>query len=239
MMKNGLGDCFNLIKGDVVSVVGAGGKTSLILYLADYLSGKSVVSASTKMFVPNKEWDLYLNEPILWGSKDEVIIAGKEIVSNKLSDINPYTIKSGYDYWFIEADGSKERPLKGWGPDEPVIIPETTMTIGVLDMTTLGMTINQDTVFRLEAFSKMTCVEETVSQTNLVDVVVNEEGLFKNSKGRLVLFINKVESDILKNQAKRLWTKIQADPRCPDFDRCIVGSVLQASGEMEGSIWTI
>ena len=45
---------FGLMKNDIVSVVGAGGKTSLILYLAEKLRGKILISPSTRMYQPKE-----------------------------------------------------------------------------------------------------------------------------------------------------------------------------------------
>lgn len=234
-MKNKqLGSLINLINGDVVSVVGAGGKTSLIHYLADFLEGRIIVSTSTRMYVPQREWNVYLDEPVCWQGHHEVVVSGQSVNNNKLAGINPYISHSAYDYWLIEADGSRNLPLKGWGPNEPVIIDETTVTIGILDITTLGMDVNEETVFRLNELRAISKIHNTVELSNLKDIVVHKKGLFKKSQGRLVLLINKVETESLKTLAKTLWAMIQEDPSCPKIDRCIMASVLEGSGEMEG-----
>lgn len=47
-------ELFNLIKGDIVSITGAGGKTSLMFYLANKLKkrGTVLIVTTTKIFKP-------------------------------------------------------------------------------------------------------------------------------------------------------------------------------------------
>ena len=57
---------------------------------------------------------------------------------------------------FLEADGSKQRPLKGWSSYEPVILKETTTTIGVLPISVIGQKIDETTIHRLPLFLELT-----------------------------------------------------------------------------------
>lgn len=48
---------FNIIKNDVITITGAGGKTSLLFFLAEKLSeyGKVLVTTTTKIYCPSEE----------------------------------------------------------------------------------------------------------------------------------------------------------------------------------------
>ena len=47
-------EAFNIKKGDIITVTGGGGKTTLIFKLAEELknSGKVLITTTTKMFAP-------------------------------------------------------------------------------------------------------------------------------------------------------------------------------------------
>jgi probable selenium-dependent hydroxylase accessory protein YqeC len=236
MVLRDLGACLDIVQGDVISVVGAGGKTSLIMYLAEYLKGRKVVSASTKMYKPDRNWPSYIDEPYLWSGDNEVIIAAKRTIDQKISDINPFTKEAGYDYWLIEADGSRGLPLKGWGPEEPVIIDETSVTIGIVDMTTLGMPVSVQTIFRPEAFKAMTSVKDKITIRNLEDIIVHKDGLFKKSKGRRILLINKVEERETMFQAEQLCESLAKSYTEHGIESIVNGSIRKKKGYLKGII---
>lgn len=192
---------FNFQKKDIVSIVGAGGKTTLMLYLAKKLKGNVVVSTSTKIFLENS-FECQINTKISF-EKNSRIITGKDIVNGKIVGFNFNALKSNYDYILIEADGSKEMSLKGWNDFEPVIIDESNITIGVIDISTIGKP-TKSTVFRMEEFEKITKVEEKINIKNLFDVITHKDGMFKYSEGKKFLFINKVEDEYNRNKAIEL-----------------------------------
>ncbi|MCB5943016.1 putative selenium-dependent hydroxylase accessory protein YqeC, partial [bacterium 210820-DFI.6.52] len=72
--------------------------------------------------------------------------------------------------------------LKGWRYDEPLVHPKTTKNIGVLDITAYDMYINDKYIHRLDEFLKI-CgeVESRITLENLKNIVLNRNGLFKNS----------------------------------------------------------
>ena len=57
-----------------------------------------------------------------------------------------------FDIVIIEGDGSKEKSLKGWRDSEPVIYPKTTKTIGVVDISSIGLDINEENIHRVDRF---------------------------------------------------------------------------------------
>lgn len=225
-------ECLKIKEGEIISVVGAGGKTSLIMYLAKSLKGRVVVSASTKMFLPDEEWPCFINEPVEWSSNDEVVVAANAVNNLKIQGLNDYTCQSGCDYYLIEADGSKTLKLKGWADNEPVITDTTTRTIGIIDMTSIGMPVNEDTIFRLETYLEMTDKTENITLQNIIDIILHKNGLFKNSKGRRILLLNKVETEELKSMAEDLVD--QLEKIINPIDEIIVGSIKNEEGYLRG-----
>ncbi len=205
-------ELYNLLdlkRGDLISIVGAGGKTSLMFTLAEELRKeyKLLVTTTTKIFIPNeKQYDFMAiefnnyrgigrsNEKGIYVYGSSINDEGKIVgICTEVLD----TESSYFDYTLVEADGSKGKPIKGWNKTEPVISSKTTKTIGVLSIESIGKKINEENVHRVSEFLNITnAVEnETISVENIVSIIFNSNGLFKSSNGEKILFINKVEGN--------------------------------------------
>lgn len=206
-------------KKDIVSIVGAGGKTTLMFYLANKLYGKKVVTTSTKIMRPY-EYNIIIDDYLHFNKNNEIIVTAKKSSGRKLSDINEKCFDCNYDYIFIESDGSKELNLKGWNETEPVIVPQSNKTIGVIDIKTVGLQVCYENIFRVNELEKITTLGENVNIGNLVDIVKNKNGLFKNTSGEKILFINKVENDEDLKNAKELKNLVKGH-----VDQIIIGSL--------------
>lgn len=225
-MNHALVQALRLPKKSIVSVVGAGGKTSLIRLLANTLEGHILVCPSTK-FLPFKEpWQTLVREPITWQEPNQVIVAADHLIQGKLAGISPYALESDYNYLLIEADGSRRLPLKGWGPHEPVVMEATTCTIGVVDLQTLGMKMSHETIYRYDDFLKMTDEAKQIGLNHLKDMILHPGGLFKEAKGKKILLLNKVESQEALGQARILKKRLLDHPGLCPFDQILFASVL-------------
>lgn len=198
----------NLKKNTIVSIVGAGGKTSLMFSLADELraENKILVSTSTKIYNPEKEQYDFLalsdDEFKKYNHSKEkgtYIYADNINPENKLEalrceELNKHA--SYFDYVLIEADGSKRKSLKGWRENEPVIISRTDMTIGVLSLELIGAEINADNIHRVDKFMEITDSNEgdIIGIKHIISLIFHKNGLFKDSVGEKVLFINKLDN---------------------------------------------
>ncbi|GAA0727719.1 selenium cofactor biosynthesis protein YqeC [Clostridium malenominatum] len=228
---------FNLSEKDVISIVGAGGKTSLMFALGEELRKefRVMITTTTKIFVPrNNQYDFMFIGEDAYSTRNikhkGIYIYGKKINSeNKIigfqgEELNK--IIESFDYVIIESDGSKMKPLKGWGEQEPVICSDTDKTIGVFDISTIGNYIENKLIHRMDKFLNITGgdLEEEITVEHGVNLILHEEGLFKDSKGEKILFINKVESNEDKLQAHRLNKRIkEINPNY--LHRIVAGSV--------------
>lgn len=210
-------------KNEIITVVGAGGKTSFINYFADFYRDKLKVllTTTTKIYVPS-DYDniiLTIDGTAIPSICHGVTVCGSYINNeNKVVGINSSIldeIVDKFDLVLIEGDGSKRKRLKGWNNGEPVVYHKSTKTIGILDITSFGMSINEENIHRLDIFKKIASVDtynissnSTVSLENLKNIVLNPNGLFKNYSGKRVLFINKVENEKYKNLAIKLIKNI-------------------------------
>ncbi|WP_167495831.1 selenium cofactor biosynthesis protein YqeC [Desulfosediminicola ganghwensis] len=210
-------------RGEVISLVGAGGKTSLMYRLAEEgraIDWRVLVTTSTRILTPRPEqYDLLDLSGGILADKDSL---PPGIYVTGVPDSDPAKMRgvamellyyhlNRFDLVLIEADGSAGKPLKGWQATEPVVPHFTSSTVGVLDIQTIGRTIDDSLVHRPGLFSLLTGGSEgdMVSLGHLLRVITQSEGLFKDSVGAEKLFINKVESRADQQQTDLLTTQIE------------------------------
>lgn len=239
-----LKDLLGLYKGCVVSITGAGGKTSLMFALGEELRKdyKVLVTTTTKIFMPLREkYDfLYLlkNKDMEYRCRVDngIYVVGKySSEEGKLIGLDCGELSSEseyFDFILIEADGSKRKPLKGWKENEPVICGGTGMTIGVLDIQSVGLRVNEENIHRVDRFSNITGAKigEKVEIEHIESMIFHPEGLFKASAGERILYINKVENDEDSENLNRLMEVIR-DRNKGYITKAISGSVIQGKGE--------
>lgn len=227
-----------LEKDRVISIVGAGGKTTLMYTLAEELknSSKVLVTTTTRIYAPRKEQYEYMalgykNLCGLRCSGNKGIYVYGSLIDeeNKLIAPVPKTLDEQalyFDYILIEADGSKRKPIKGWKDSEPVICSSTQKTIGVISIEVIGQLISEYNVHRIEEFVDIVNSkrDEVITIENVSSLIFHQRGLFKDAKGEKVLFINKVEERREKILAKRLLKNI-AKKNNNYIDKIIFGSL--------------
>jgi len=184
---------------ELISVVGAGGKTSTMFRLAQELRalGKKVLVTTTTnlAFSETSKADRL----ILDSSNDisslstvepgMIVCLGSSMVGDqeKLKGIEREFVGKIYqehlfDFIVVEADGSKRRPIKAPAHYEPVIPIETTRVIGVIGLDALGKTITEEYVHRPTLFCSITGKKmgDTIDRKCFTDLILSEDGLFKD-----------------------------------------------------------
>jgi len=199
-------DELDIKAGSVVSVVGCGGKTTLVeklsaLFRDEYRVG---VAATTKMYIPRKGTydDIFIRhhrECTALPDRPGIYYFADEMIPGKIYGCGAYMMaqaRSRTDLVFVEADGSKSKPLKGWSAFEPVIPDASTMTIGVITLKALGQKISENNVHRMNEFEKLakTVPGETVSAAHICAMVNSAGGMFKGTQNKKVLLINQIDS---------------------------------------------
>lgn len=197
-----------LSRGDMISIVGAGGKTTLMFTLAEELrkNYKCLVTTTTKIFMPDRKYYDFSAigidnfQKIKECCENGIYIFGSSInEEKKLVGISTEILDKEFphfDFVLIEADGSKRKPVKGWNDNEPVISSRSNKTIGVVSIEAIGKEINDSNVHRVKEFMKITGTEENgvIQIEDIVRLIFHPMGLFKNSSGERILFVNKVEN---------------------------------------------
>jgi len=232
---------------EVVSLVGAGGKTALMFALARELTrkGKAVItSTTTKIFPPSpsetgcvfvsKDEDELVEFVMNSAGTKECITIGSEVLtdSRKLNGVSPSLVSrviglKSVDYVIIEADGASQRPLKAPNPEyEPVIPSCTTMVIPVVGIDALGSQLSEEQVFRSEIASRLTGVSlgEVVTAETIARLILHPSGLSTGSpaEARIIPFINKMDLSPDRSAARDLARAILAGEH-PRIDRVVLG----------------
>lgn len=203
-----LNKLLELNKGSVISIIGAGGKTTLMYLLGKELKveNKVLITTTTKIYKPtSKEVDF-----LTIGSEGFDVIKSSSIKGiygygsfvnedNKLIGVNPELLEkefSYFDYIIIEADGSNRKSIKGWKDSEPVICNKTNKTIGIVSIDILGKEVNENNIHRVNEFNIIAKakVGDIINVENIINIVFHKDGLFKKSKGENILFINKIDT---------------------------------------------
>ena len=171
-----LREALMLGKGGVISLVGAGGKTSLMFKLAHELAraGETVLTTTTtKIYVPMPQQSTNL---IISGSVSRILDKARETLKNhhhitaaveKLTDqrkLRGFTPEVVQDIWnsqlfrwiIVEADGAAGRPLKAPAEHEPVIPACTSQLVGMVGLNGAGQPLTDQWVFRNARFSQLT-----------------------------------------------------------------------------------
>jgi probable selenium-dependent hydroxylase accessory protein YqeC len=232
---------------EVVSLVGAGGKTNLMFALARELTqqGKTVItSTTTKIFPPSPSETACV---FVSSHEDEIIdfilknadpkgciTIGSELLtdSRKIKGVDPSLVSrvirlKRVDYVIIEADGASQRPLKAPNPEyEPVIPSCTTMVIPVVGIDALGSKLFEEQVFRSEIASQLTGVRlgEVVTAETIARLILHPSGLATGSpaEARIIPFINKMDLSPNRSAARNLAREI-FDAKHPRIDRVVLG----------------
>lgn len=175
-MTNTLINSFHLNSRGVISLIGAGGKTSLMFRLAKELtdSGKTVLTTTTtKIFMPKPDQS---PDTIIEEAVDDLIKKSKSCLTHchhlsagsrrdeatgKLIGFAPDIINQLwqadiFDWIIVEADGARRKPLKASDSHEPVIPESTTHLILVTGLDAVGKPLDENHVHRATLFSMNT-----------------------------------------------------------------------------------
>lgn len=238
-----------LKKSGVISLVGAGGKTSLMFKLARELSAsgdKVLTTTTTKIFYPTKDQSGFL---ILSPSPSEIVNRAKNLLKHtshisaavhhmpehgKLIGFPPETIrlflKSDLFRWIIvEADGAAMRPLKAPALHEPVIPDCTKWVIGIVGLEALGKPLDKHTVFRPDLVSKITGLAQgrKIVGKTLCDLLLHRQGIFRTTPvgARQIAFLNQADMPG-KTQAGRSIIRCMSKSKNAGLSRVVLGSTL-------------
>ena len=199
---------------ELVCLIGAGGKTSVMFNLASALKmiGKKVlVTTTTKIFLPEKEQ----YDSIVFDSSDTlarlkkskpgtITCLGRGLHENdhKVIGVDKGLVDQLFDSrlfdWILaEGDGSRGKAIKAPDVGEPVIPERTTIVLGLIGLDALGKKVNDENVHRSRLFCNVTGAKENdrIDESIIARLIISRKGLFKNvpEGSRRMVLLNKAD----------------------------------------------
>ena len=167
----------------VTSVIGSGGKTSLLATLARELPGTVVLTTTTHILpfagVPLVTSD-DAGDVVAALAESRVVCVGSRSEKNgKLAAprLDMGVLAALADHVLVEADGSRRLPLKAHAPWEPVIPACSARTVLVLGASGLGRPV-REAVHRPERFCELAgCAQDDPATPELAARAANAEAL--------------------------------------------------------------
>ena len=226
---------FNINKKDIIAITGAGGKTSLIFFLAKKLTqfGKVLITTTTKMYKPSSEnyEILTIGEKTYLGEEKNIsIIASSEIDGKIISPTYEKIekLKDNFDYILIEADGAKEKLLKFWNDTEPCIPNFVTKVIGVINCEIFNQYFSESNVHRFNLAPK-TLLEfsnKKIDDDFLSRYILSAD-YFKTTSSYVekYLFFNGIDGENKLDRLNNSLKTINKILKEKDFPNIILGSI--------------
>lgn len=180
-------------KGHIVSLVGAGGKTTLLYSFAQISADRgfrTLVTTTTHILEPQNGCYARSEAEIdqLWAEQKPAVV-GTQTMTGKLKSLAPellavYCKKA--DLVLIEADGAKRKPCKAPRSHEPVLLPECDTVLGVFGLKSIGQTL-ESACFGLEEAKQLlgiTDAEHLITPMDGVTLLSSFSGARKNVGNR-------------------------------------------------------
>lgn len=228
MTIDSLSTLLEITNKDIVTLIGAGGKTSTMFYLAEELTkqNKSVlITTTTKMFPPDKKYKLILTCELESAVLEvqNVCSAGVSVFlghhfaeQGKIGGIPPewafLLMESGaVNNILIEGDGAKSKSFKAHGEKEPIIPLSTTKVVMVVGISVIGKALNQRNVHRQELVSELAGVPLgcTITTNVVARVLTHPRTLAKIPVScKLFVLINQIDDQAKQDISRELSEEI-------------------------------
>lgn len=185
----------------LISIVGAGGKTTTMYTLATELAaqGKRVVTTTTtNIYIPRSdETDTLVvaaETPTLlrmvnaaWGRHRRVTVAGKVIGAGKLGGVQldqPYALlqKGGANVVIVEADGARHSMIKAPAEYEPVVPVQTNVALMVMSAAAINQPLSAEIAHRPERIAAVLDIKQgdILTPALIARLMTHELGGLKN-----------------------------------------------------------
>jgi len=228
----------------VISLVGAGGKTTALFQLARQLAEQKkgspvVVTATTHLGA----WQTSLADQHIIGTDLGVLknlpSTGVTLITGEIENSRTTPISQTTLFWLreiskdqhipllIEADGSRQKSIKAPAEHEPPIPEFTDLVIVVAGLSTLGKPLNDEHVHRPEIFSQLSGlqIDQPITAEAITRVLAHPQGGQKNipPTARRVALLNQADTPELQSIGGGMARGLLAH-----FDAVLVGSLQQS-----------
>lgn len=205
-----------------IAFVGSGGKTTAMFQLARQLKPPVIVTATSHLgawqvpladghIVANSQSDLANLEKDLNG----VVLITGESKEDKFQPVSHEVITSLREFCanhsiplLIEADGSRQRPLKGWAEHEPPIPDFVDHVVTVVGLSGLGKPLTEEYVHRPEIFAGISSTEfgKIIESNSLTRALLHDKSSLKNipPHARRTVLLNQADAPELQASARAM-----------------------------------
>lgn len=229
--------------GELISIVGGGGKSALLFALGRALPGRTVLTTTTRIFAAQTAraattccFGTPEFEAAITSRNDGLLVIG-EIEGDKAKGVEAGVpgklLRSpGVDFVVVEADGSRMLPAKAPAAHEPVVPEETTLLVVVAGVDALAGPIAK-TCHRPERVAALLGLsqDDRLDPESLAELLCHEEAGLKGAPpgARIALLINKIEDPGDWRAGRALAAAARRHPR---IERVVLGA-LEPSGRRE------
>ena len=245
-----LAKAFRISTASRLALAGAGGKTTALFQLAREIRPPVLVTSSTHLAT----WQLRLADGHYFLKKPQevadlevkdlsgvILLTGEMVEPQRVSGLDMPTLNRIHDLanarqiaLLIEADGSRQLPLKAPGEQEPPIPPFADTVIVVAGLSALGKPFTSQWVHRPERFqslSGLTPRDEITTQA-LARVLTARSGGLKNipAGARRVVLLNQADTRELQAAGRSL-----SEDLLKEFHAVVIAALNPSSGDGKGS----
>ena len=223
-----------------IAFAGAGGKTTAMFQLAREMQSPVIITATSHLGA----WQLKLAdrhiiaetpaplETLEHGLQGVILVTG-EIDGDRTTAISGHVLHWLHQFCgyhsiplLIEADGSRQKPIKAWAEHEPAIPVFANQVVQVVGLSSLGKSLGDEHVHRPELFSKLTRLNigDAVTSDAVLQVLTHKDGALKNIPGtaRKVVSLNQADTADLQSAAHGL-----AHSLLTAYDSVVVSNLIE------------
>jgi len=227
-----LTEALGLRESRLISLCGAGGKTTLMFSLArEFVAAGERVLVTTTTKIAREEADGWPSfaatsaDQVLENARRLLPESGRERAGAVIAYFRPggdghrlvgfapelvdeLGATGRFDRILIEADGSARKPLKAPAAHEPVIPASTDALVIVAGINGLGLPLNEANLFRAGIWSQLSglAIGSPISGESLARCVAHPEGLARGcpAHAHRTLFLNQADTPERYAEAKRV-----------------------------------
>ncbi len=223
-----------------IAFSGSGGKTTALFLLARQLDAPVLVTTTTHLSTKQ----LSLADRILQVdastevvklienlSAEIVFLRGTEEQAERVTGVPEDILKEVYQFahhrgipLLIEADGSRQRPLKAPEDHEPVIPSFVDQVVVVAGLSALGQPLTEEWVHRVDLYADLAGIGrgERISTKAIIKVLLDQKGGLKGIPPgvRRAVLLNQADSLQLQAQGNRIARRLISN-----YDSAIVASL--------------
>lgn len=168
-----------------------------------------------------------------------VILVTGEMEGERSKPVNAKMLKWLHDFCayhaiplLIEADGSRQKPLKAWTENEPPVPEFVREVIQIAGFDGIGKPLTDENIHRAKIFSQLSEIEigETVTTQALIHVLTHQQGGLKNIPATAHKTVILNQADTLERQSMAYG---MVEELLSTFERVIISSLQQEN------IWAV